>query len=51
MRVLVTGAAGQLGCEVVQVLKKSGHYVIGTSTKVVTGENVDEWVTKLLQQI
>ena len=44
MRVLVTGATGQLGCEVVQVLKKCGHYVIGTSTKVVTGENVDEWV-------
>ena len=44
MRVLVTGAAGQVGCEVVQALKKRGHFVIGSSTRETTGGEVDAWV-------
>lgn len=44
MRVLVTGASGQLGCEVVQALKKRGHFVIGSSTKALTDTDADEWL-------
>ena len=45
MRVLVTGATGQLGCEVVQALKKRGHFVIGSSTKERAEGGSDAWVS------
>jgi len=33
MKILVTGAAGQLGCEVVKVFEDAGHEVTGTDRK------------------
>ena len=44
MKVFVTGAAGQLGCEVVQALKKRGHFVIGSSTKEAVESIADAWI-------
>lgn len=44
MKIFVTGATGQLGCEVVQTLKKRGHFVIGSSTKVTAHGSADVWV-------
>ena len=44
MKIFVTGATGQLGCEVVQTLKKRGHFVIGSSTKATAHGSADVWV-------
>ena len=44
MRILVTGASGQLGCEVVQALKARGHFVIGSSTRELADTKADEWL-------
>ena len=44
MKIFVTGATGQLGCEVVQTLKKRGHFVIGSSTKSTDHGVADVWV-------
>lgn len=44
MKLFVTGAAGQLGCEVVQALKERGHFVIGSSTKETAESIADTWV-------
>ena len=40
MRILVTGANGQLGSELIQVLSKQGHTVIGTARKTDTLPNL-----------
>lgn len=44
MKIIVTGGAGQLGCEVVQALKKRGHFVIASSRKEINVEGADAWV-------
>ena len=44
MRILITGAGGQLGCDLATMLKERGHYVIGTDiSSPAANMPADEW--------
>src|SRR6185369_15036647 len=44
MKVVITGAAGMLGHDLVSDLAGEGHEVIGTSRRNISGEGETKWV-------